>query len=111
MERDFIAKRINSLLKQANMSASELSLELGYSRGYIQSLLTGRSLPKMEPFFDICSCFNLTPAQFFSYDLEKSSNNDEALLSKTYEELKKLSEDDLLIILSLAKRLQLLNLK
>ena len=49
-----IRERINALRMQNNLSEYQLSLELGHSQGYIQSITSGRTLPSMTAFLEIC---------------------------------------------------------
>ncbi|MCD7737721.1 MAG: helix-turn-helix domain-containing protein [Lachnospiraceae bacterium] len=42
-----------------------MSQELGKSKGYIQSITCGRSLPSMSEFLKICDYFEITPKEFF----------------------------------------------
>ena len=51
---DFIRERITRLRLERNLSEYQLSYELGQSKGYIQSITSGRALPSMAMFLDIC---------------------------------------------------------
>lgn len=53
MYEDFIRQRIEEFRNKANVSEYQLSLNLGRSKGYIQSISSGRSLPSMNTFLDI----------------------------------------------------------
>lgn len=64
MYEDFIRQRIKEFRNKANVSEYQLSLNLGRSKGYIQSISSGRSLPSMNTFLDICDYFHLTPREF-----------------------------------------------
>lgn len=64
-QADFVRKRITQLRLQRNMSEYELSLALGHCQGYIQSIVSGRTLPSMMAFFEICSFFDIEPWEFF----------------------------------------------
>lgn len=66
---DFIRERITRLRLERNLSEYQLSYELGQSKGYIQSITSGRALPSMAMFLDICDYFNLAPSEFFETDL------------------------------------------
>lgn len=54
----------------------------------------------MSEFFSICDYFNITPCEFFD-----SNRNNPALISKVVDELKGLSDDDILLILTFINRL------
>jgi len=58
------------------------------------------TLPPMSEFFAICEYFGVTPAEFFD-----EKNTDPALVQKALNGLKKLGEDDLLLILELIGRM------
>lgn len=64
-QADFMRKRITELRLQRDISEYELSLALGHSQGYIQSIVSGRTLPSMTAFFEICSFFDIEPWEFF----------------------------------------------
>lgn len=50
MDKKFIQNRISELKDYNNYSEYQLSYELGKSKGYIQSITSGRSLPSMQVF-------------------------------------------------------------
>ena len=54
MDRNFIGERISELRLKKNVSEYQMSLDLGKNKSYIQSLTSGRSLPTMQSFLDIC---------------------------------------------------------
>ena len=53
MNEKFIADRITELRLKKNVSEYQMSLDLGRNKTYIQSITSGRNLPKMSHFFDI----------------------------------------------------------
>lgn len=63
---DFIRQRITQLRMQKNVSEYQMSMELGQNKGYIQSITSGRTLPSMAMFFEICDYFEITPEEFFA---------------------------------------------
>lgn len=77
-----------------------MSYDLGHSRGYVYNISSGKSLPPMKEFFEICDYFGLTPQEFF----DTSAKNPE-LLKKAVDGMKKLNEDDLLMLLGFINRL------
>lgn len=77
-----------------------MSYDLGHSRSYIYNISSGKSLPPMAEFLVICDYLGVTPSQFFDTDLENPS-----LLQTTIEELRKLNDDDLMLILGNVRRL------
>ena len=66
MDANFIRERITQLRLQKNISEYKLSLELGQSKGYIQSITSGKTLPSMTMFLEICNYFDVTPEAFFA---------------------------------------------
>lgn len=97
---EYLRERICQLRINKNISEYQLSLELGHSQGYIQSITSGRVLPSMKAFFDICDYFNLTPSEFFDPDLKYPT-----LMHNIINDIKKLSEDDLLLLATILKRI------
>lgn len=101
MEESFVGKRITELRIKKNISEYQLSYDLGQSKGYIQSISSGRALPSMKMFLNICDYFQITPSEFFNNEIK-----DHELLNQLYQECIHLEEDDLLLLLRLAKRLK-----
>lgn len=77
-----------------------MSYDLGHSRSYVYNISSGKSLPPMTEFLEICRYFAITPAQFFDDSVENP-----ALLQSAITELQKLNEDDLMLIISHIRRL------
>lgn len=100
MNEKFIADRITELRLKKNVSEYQMSLDLGRNKTYIQSITSGRNLPKMSQFFDICEYLGVTPLEFFSEDLHHVP-----LYQKANDLLKQLDEDDLLAVISILNRL------
>lgn len=98
---DFVRNRITQLRINKGISEYQLSYDLGHSRGYINNISSGKSLPSMSEFFSICNYFNITPIEFF----DRQHSNPE-LLSKAIEEIKNLDDDDMLLMLTLIKRIK-----
>lgn len=72
MEPKFIAERITKLRAARNMSEYGMSMEFGKSLGYVQAIVSGRSMPSMEQLFNIIDYFEMTPAEFFQPEYEAS---------------------------------------
>ncbi len=98
--KEFVKNRITRLRLQANISEYQMSLELGQNRSYIQSISSGRAMPSMAGFFNICDYFNITPAEFFDPEIQEPM-----LLNEVYNSLKSLSDKDLELIRIIAQRL------
>lgn len=101
MDAEFIRNRITELRLKKNVSEYQMSLELGQNRSYIQAISSGRSLPSMTQFLNICDYFEITPLQFFD-----SEALNPQLLHRAMEGMRKLSEDDLMMLIGLINRLQ-----
>lgn len=65
MNEKFIADRITELRVKKNVSEYQMSLDLGKNKSYIQNISSGRSMPSMNQFLEICNYFDITPQQFF----------------------------------------------
>ena len=100
MTVDFIRNRITELRLQKNVSEYKMSYDLGHSKGYVQSITSGRAMPSMSEFLYICEYFEITPEQFFSENVPKPIK-----LERTMRLLKELDDADLDRILDLAERL------
>lgn len=59
MDEEFIRNRITELRLKKGISEYQLSLELGQNRGYIQAISSGRALPSMKQFLNICEYFEI----------------------------------------------------
>ena len=100
MDTKFIRDRITQLRIQKGVSEYKMSYDLGHSRSYIYNISSGKSLPPMAEFLEICDYFEITPSQFFN-----DAADNPALLQSAIEELKKLDDDDLMLAISNTRRL------
>lgn len=98
MESKFIRERITKLRMQKNVSEREMSLSLGKAHNYIHSITSGKMLPTMESFLDICEYFNITPLDFFDTEIDNPSMN-----RKVSNELKRLSNKNMETFLDILK--------
>ena len=79
----FLRQRITELRMKINVSEYQMSLELGQNKNYIQGISSGKALPSMAQFFNICDYFNVTPMEFFdteSIPVSKSASNTHSYL-------------------------------
>lgn len=102
MDAEFIRTRITQLRLQKGVSEYKMSYDLGHSRSYIYNISSGRSLPPMDEFLQICEYFEITPSQFFDEGIEKP-----AMIKAAIEELEKLDEADLVLIITNIRRLNM----
>ena len=58
MDEKFISERITELRLKKDVSEYQMSLDLGKNKSYIQNISSGRSLPSMSQFYEICRYFN-----------------------------------------------------
>ena len=100
MDVEFVRERITQLRLQKGVSEYKMSYDLGHSRGYINNISSGKTLPSMTEFFAICDYFGITPIEFFDAGVSNPT-----LMSQTLDSLSRLSEDDLALTLLNIKRL------
>ena len=100
MDEKFVAERITELRLRKNISEYQLSLDLGNNKSYIQNISSGRSLPSMSQFYEICRYFDITPQEFFDEGLHNLP-----LYQKANDLLKQLDDDDMMAVIAILKRL------
>ncbi len=100
MYEEFIRQRISQLRVQKGISEYKLSLDLGHSKGYIQSISSGRALPSMSEFINICEYFDITPYEFFNIE-----TTDIIRLKELIYLVNSMSKEDISLIIQIAKRL------
>ena len=101
MNETFIRERITELRIQKNISEYKMSLDLGHSKSYIQSISSGKALPSMSEFLYICEYLGITPKEFFDV------NNSEVLkLHQLFISAQELPNEDLDALIYLANRLK-----
>lgn len=64
MDSVFVRERITSLRMKKGVSEYQMSYDLGHSRGYINNISSGKSLPSVAELLSICDYFGITPAEF-----------------------------------------------
>lgn len=100
MYSEFVRERITSLRVQKGVSEYRMSYDLGHSRGYINNISSGKTLPSMAEFFAICEYFNISPIEFFD------TNNASPLLQQSIvTALAQMSKEDQFLLLTIANRL------
>lgn len=100
MYDDFVRERITQLRLQKGVSEYRMSYDLGHSRGYINNISSGKTLPSMTEFFAICEYFGITPIEFFNQGVSNPK-----LFNQTIESLEQLDEEDLELTLKNINRL------
>ena len=100
MNAEFVRDRITQLRLQKGVSEYKMSYDLGHSRGYVNNISSGKSLPSMTEFFAICEYFDITPIEFFN-----TSISNPKLLTQAAQSLELLDEEDLALTLQNINRL------
>ena len=100
MTGEFVRERITQLRLQKGVSEYKMSYDLGHSRGYVNNISSGKSLPSMAEFLSICDYFSITPIEFFNANVSNPQ-----LMSDTLRNLEQLEEEDLELINITIKRL------
>ena len=102
MDESFIAKRITQLRMDRNVSEYQMSLELGHSKSYIQSITSRKAMPSAQELFNIADYFDMTLSEFFDEENEISPTAQRAINA-----IRQLNERDAELVLSLIQRLTL----
>lgn len=101
MDNEFIRDRITQLRIEKNISEYKMSLDLGHSKSYIQSISSGKALPSMSEFLYICDYLGVTPKEFFDDD-----NAGAFKVHQLYMIAKELNSEDLDLLIGIADRLK-----
>ena len=101
VDEKFVSERIAALRTARNISARDMSLSLGQSTNYINSLENKHSLPSMSMFLYICEFLGISPKDFFD-----EGNKEPETVAKITDLLKCLNKESLDILLTLAERLK-----
>lgn len=99
MNTAFIRSRITELRMEKGVSEYQMSLDLGMSRGYVQSISSGKASPSLKQLFNICEYFNISLPEFFDEAPEKNKAQ-----NAIWNKLEKLDVDDLMVIENLIDR-------
>lgn len=100
MEENFIRSRITKLRIEKGVSEYKMSTDMGHSKSYIQSITSGRALPSLSEFLYMCEYLGITPSAFFD-----ESNENPVIIEQIMNNVKKLNENDLSLVLSIVDRL------
>lgn len=99
MDENFIRKRITELRLKKGDSEYRMSTFMGKSKGYIQGISSGRSLPSMSEFLYMCEYFGITPKQFFDNEAENP-----VLINEAVAIMQDMNDDDLKAVIGLLAR-------
>lgn len=100
MYEDFFPIRLARLRTQKGVSAREMSLSLGQTDDYMNSIENKKTFPSMQSFFYICEYLHITPQQFFDTDTKYPAKIDELV-----EAAKHLNEEQLENVIAITKGL------
>lgn len=100
MDENYIRDRISEIRTKMNISEYKMSLDLGHSKSYIQSISSGKSLPSLSEFLYICDYLGVTPKEFFDDTITEPT-----LVNELYNLTKEMSKEDILVLINTAKRL------
>ena len=100
IDEKFIRERISDLREKKGVSEYKMSLDLGHSKGYIQSISSGRAMPSMSEFLAICEYLEISPKSFFDERIKYPD-----LVQKIQDASLKMNEDNLNVILPLMEQL------
>lgn len=89
LDKKFIAERITKLRMEHSISEYQLSLDLGFSKGYIPAISSGNILPSLGSLYKICEYFEITPEQFFS-----GKNSDSKLLKDLFNAIREMTIEE-----------------
>lgn len=100
MNAEFVRERITQLRLQKGTSEYKMSYDLGHSRGYINNISSGKTLPSMAEFFAICEYFEITPVEFFDTNISNPT-----VMKELLDGLSLLDNEDLELTLKNVNRL------
>lgn len=100
MDDAFVRNRISELRTKKGVSEYKMSLDLGHSKSYIQSISSGKALPSFSEFLYICEYLGVSPKEFFDTD-----SSEPQLICRLTSLAKSLGSEDLLALITMAERL------
>lgn len=100
MYDELFSQRLTELRQQKGISARDMSLSLGQNPGYINNIENKNNLPSMTVFFYICEYLDITPQEFFDFEVHMPNE-----MNILIENSKKLNKDDFSHISAIVKSL------
>lgn len=98
---DLFNRRLVQLRMQKNLSAREMSLQLGRSESLINQIENRKTLPSMSFFFQICVFLGVHPKDFFDEEITEPF-----WLDELYKEIRDLNPVQAKYLLELLKELK-----
>lgn len=100
MDGNFVRERITSLRMMKGVSEYAMSLDLGKSRGYINNISSGKSLPSLSELFNICDYLEISVRDFFN-----SADKTPEKTARILDMYPKMNEEDKDVVLHTTERL------
>lgn len=101
MNNDSFGGRLTQLRMAKGVSARDMSLSLGQSPGYINTIENRKGFPSMTMFFYICEYLGISPKEFFD-----DENHHPTLQRELIEDLQTLDGEQLNNIQAIVKGLK-----
>lgn len=100
MDEQTVRERLAYFLKERHISGAKLSDAIGFSKNYINAVLSGEITLSVPTLLRICSFFHVSPSAFFTIEEKNPIEIDEIL-----QESKKLSQDELYAVLLILRKM------
>ena len=100
MTEDDIRSRLTKLRMKKGVSEYQMSLDLGHSKSYFQSIFSGRALPFMSEFLVICDYLGISSHEFFDDDTANL-----VLIQEIVSAVSGFSDEDPQLLLSIINRM------
>ncbi len=65
MTVEFIRRRISELRQKKGVTEYKMSQDLGHTKGYMQSISSGKTMPSYQELFRICDYLEVPPRALF----------------------------------------------
>ena len=101
MDSDYIRQRITKLRIEKDISELKMSRDLGRSDGYVHHITSGKALPSMGEFLNICEYFGISPEYFFNERVAQP-----LLIQQINKQLEDLGEEDLILLIQLINKIK-----
>ncbi len=101
MDEQFVRNRITELRIKKGVSEYKMSIELGHSKSYIQSISSGKALPSFSEFLYICEYLGVSPKDFFDTNIP-----DPQAVRYLMELIQEMPSEDLQVLTAMAERLK-----
>lgn len=87
MNKRYIAQKIKNLRKSQGITLEQLAKSIGKTKSYVSMLENEKAIPSLYTLKEIATFFNLTIADFFDEEIERSDFNKEVFNFDTDAEL------------------------